>query len=221
MNENNNYKNGKFLKIVLLVFYELLFLIGFLNAQDSQWINYSTSTVIYSIVEEGNSLWIGTNSGLVKLDKTTGVSTFFNHSNSGLPYNRVNAISIDDSGNKWIGTEGGGFSKFDGSTWTTYNEANTGLPIDFVRTLAIDGNGNKWLGGGDGLIKFDGTKWTNYNVLNSGLPDNWITSIAIDSNGNKWIGTNDKGLAMFDGINWKIYNSKIRAFKVEEYYQYQ
>jgi hypothetical protein len=33
-----------------------------------------------------------------------------------------------DSGNKWIGTDGGGLAKFDGVNWTVYNKSNSGLP---------------------------------------------------------------------------------------------
>ena len=42
--------------------------------------------------------------------------TVYNETNSGLPYNRVLAIAIDASGNKWIGTDEGGLAVYSGGT---------------------------------------------------------------------------------------------------------
>ncbi len=114
----------------------------------------------------------------------------YNTSNSGLPYDDVNSIAIDQEGNKWIGTDGGGVAKFDGLNWTVYNTSNSGLPYDDVNSIAIDQEGNKWIGtDGGGVAKFDGLNWTVYNTSNSGLPYDDVNSIAIDQQGNKWIGT--------------------------------
>ncbi len=93
----------------------------------------------------------------------------YNTSNSGLPDIVLKSLAIDGSGNKWIGTYGGGLAKFDGTNWTVYNTSNSGLPYNYVKSLAIDGSGNKWIGTEWWrLAKFDGTNWTVYNTSNSG-----------------------------------------------------
>ena len=77
--------------------------------------------------------------------------TVYNTSNSGLPNDSIYALAIDEQGNKWIGTRGGGLAKFDGETWTVYNTSNSGLPFDGVYALAIDAQANLWIattGGG-------------------------------------------------------------------------
>ena len=56
------------------------------------------------------------------------------------------SLAIDGSGNKWIGTDGGGLAKYDGTNWTVYNTSNSGLPDNRVHSIAIDGSGNKWIG---------------------------------------------------------------------------
>ena len=66
----------------------------------------------------------------------------YNTSTSGLPSNRVLSITIDGSGNKWVGTERG-LAKFDGTNWTVYNSKNSALPSNEVHSIAIDGSGNK------------------------------------------------------------------------------
>ena len=126
----------------------------------------------------------------------------YDTSNSGLPSDMVSSIVIDGSGNKWIGTDGGGLAVFDWKNWTVYEE-----PFTFISTIAIDGSENKWIGSWGNLALFDGTNWTEYNESNSGLPSDVINTIAIDGSGDKWIGTYGGGLFQFDGNNWTVYNT--------------
>jgi hypothetical protein len=63
-----------------------------------------------------------------------------------MPNNVTKSIVIDDSGNKWIGTSGGGLLKFDDTNWTPYTSSNSGMPSNDVYSIAIDGSGNKWIG---------------------------------------------------------------------------
>ena len=119
----------------------------------------------------------------------------YNTSNTGLLYNTVYTIVIDESGNKWIGTWLG-LSKFDGVRWTVYNSSNSGLPFNVVRSIVKDDSSNIWIGI-NGLVKFDGINWTVYNALNSGLPNDFIYAIDIDDAGNKWIGTYEGGIAVY------------------------
>ncbi len=128
----------------------------------TQWINYTNGDGVSAIVAEGNDISVGTNGGLVKIDKTTGNTVFYNHANSGLPSNDVRSLAIDGNGTKWIGTKYGGLARFDGTTWTVYNMSNSGLPSNDVTSLAIDGNGTKWIGTGDG-----GLAAFNENGINS------------------------------------------------------
>ncbi len=93
-------------------------------------------------------IWVGSNpigGGLAKFDGTNW--TVYDTDNSGLPDNHVEVITIDNNGNKWIGTYYKGFAKFDGTNWTVYNINNSGLSNNNVRAIAIDNNDNKWIGG--------------------------------------------------------------------------
>ena len=190
-----------------------------LHAQNPEWINYNssnsglTSDHVSSIAIDGlGNKWIGTypyytgpnevvGGGVAKFD---GINwTVYNTSNSGLPNNYINSIAIDNSGNKWIGTEGG-LAKFDGTNWIVYTYFDSGLPSNNIVAIAIDNAGILWIGTSGGLAKFDGTNWTTYDPSNSGYG---ILTISIDGSGNKWIGTYDSGLRKFDGINWTKYTS--------------
>jgi ligand-binding sensor domain-containing protein len=164
----NNKINHRIKPFISLVF--VLIVINPSLSQTQEWIGFTSGKEIWCLAEEGQYLWVGTNGGLVKLNKLTGEFIVYGKWNSGLPINDVRAIAIDGQGNKWIGTVGG-LAKFDGINWTVYNTSNSGLPANYVRAIAIDGQGNKWIGTGGGLAKFDGVNWTVYNTSNSGLPD--------------------------------------------------
>jgi ligand-binding sensor domain-containing protein len=142
-----------------MIFLLLLFisLTGFINAQTPQWINYTNGDNINALASEGNTMWVGTRGGLVELDKVTGISTFYNKVNSGLPDNDILAISIDENGTKWIGTAHGGLVAFDGTNWIVYNTVNSELPDNNVRSIVIDNDGTRWIGTNGGLAEIDNT----------------------------------------------------------------
>jgi len=118
------------MKKVILLFVTLISLIGFADAQNPQWLYYINGDNIYALAEEGNDMWVGTNGGVVKLDKTTGIPTFYNTSNSGLPNNWVYSITIDNSGTKWMGVYSGGLA--------AYNE--NGIPVSIKEDIATEYN---------------------------------------------------------------------------------
>lgn len=66
--------------------------------------------------------------------------------NSGLPNNSVYSIAMEDNGDVWIGTGGGGLAKFDGYNWEVFDHTNSKLPKDFVYTVTIDDENTKWIG---------------------------------------------------------------------------
>jgi len=88
----------------------------------TQWINYTNGDGVSAIVAEGNDISVGTNGGLVKIDKTTGNTVFYNHANSGLPSNDVRSLAIDGNGTKWIGTGDGGLAAFNENGINSVNE---------------------------------------------------------------------------------------------------
>jgi hypothetical protein len=128
-------------------------------------------------------------------------------------FNVVNAIAIDQEGNKWFGT-GWGVSKFDGQNWTTYTYPD--LAHNRVNAIAVDAEGNIWFGTEwNGVSKFDGAIWTTYNTSNSGLASDHVNAITTDAEGNRWFATKPHcdfgctggGVSKFDGATWTNYNT--------------
>ena len=173
---------------------------------------------VWSILEDRSGiLWIGTNSGLNKVDiqKQQFTSFCYDPLHSGsLSDGDVSSILEDDSGNLWVGTGGGGLNLYDPKHKVFIKFKNDpddpySLSNNEVLALYQDRNGNIWIGTYDGLNKLSSEslikvktqqrspKFTHYkhDSNNPGsLSDNRVYSILEDKSGNLWIGTVDGGL---------------------------
>ena len=113
------------MKMFVLAVVLTLCLSDLAHAQNQQWIVYSSRRdMVNASVEEGEFLWLGSNRGLIRLEKSSGVATYYNTSNSGLPENDITELVIDQEGKKWMSAGFSGLISYDGAVWTTYNTSN-------------------------------------------------------------------------------------------------
>lgn len=125
----------------------------------------------------------------------------------GLNDNSVRCMLVDQLGNLWLGTDGGGVSKFDGYSFSHFT-VKSGLRNNIVRCIIQDKCGDLWFGtDGGGVSKYDGKYFTNY-TKKVGLSNNRIYSILQDKSGNIWIGTYGGGVSKFDGKSFTNYTMK-------------
>jgi ligand-binding sensor domain-containing protein len=199
-----------------LIFVLVLFLYAISFAQNDNWDNIiSGGKVITTLAEFENYIWVGTDIGLIKLNKTDGSIDIFDKT-SGLPGNFITATAIDNNGNIWFGLSSSeyglsyGLVKYDGANFNIYNTSNSDLPSNNITALCIDEEGILWIGCSQILsysciVKYDGVDWITYDANNSLLPAGaLIKSIAIDST-KLWVGTHG-GLVSFDGTIWELYS---------------
>lgn len=78
----------------------------------------------------------------------------------GLAQSQVYAVLADSRGYIWAGTQGGGLSRFDGTTFQTYSDIQ-GLAGNYVQCLWEDQQGRLWIGTELGLSIFDGATFQN------------------------------------------------------------
>jgi hypothetical protein len=115
----------------------------------------------------------------------------------GLINETIHSLLRDTNGNLWIGTYGGGVSKYDGVSFTHFTEKE-GLGNNVVVTILEDKNKNLWFGTlGGGVCKYDGKTFTHFTEK-EGLGSNFVNSIIEDKGGNVWIGTSDAGVTKYD-----------------------
>lgn len=152
----------------------------------------SYTTVGNTIALEDTSLWVTYTAG-----------------NSDLPSSIVNAVTLDDEENLWVGASEGGVIKITGDQWIIYNESNSPFPSDVsVNSLNKDRFGNIWIGTSDGLYKFSAGSWTYYDNNNSGLPGNHITCIEFDIHDAVWVGTNSGIGVLAADASWQTFTAQ-------------
>ncbi|NIM78841.1 MAG: response regulator [Candidatus Aminicenantes bacterium] len=117
----------------------------------------------------------------------------------GLAQSQVYVVFQDSRGYLWIGTWGGGVSRFDGKTFANYSTKD-GLSDNFVYMIIEDHQGNLWFGTDYGLNKYDGKSFTSY-TKKDGLPDDTVWVIQEDRSGYLWLGTYAGGISRFDTAN--------------------
>ncbi|MGE5353478.1 MAG: two-component regulator propeller domain-containing protein [Acidobacteriota bacterium] len=184
------------------IFILILFLSSFSYGQNSEWVNFYGPNYPNCVAVDGNYIWTGTRTGLMRFNRLTFQKDFYYTFNSGLPDNYVTSIAADKNGFIWIGT-GRGIAKFDGKTWTVFNSSNSELPGDAVTSIVIDTSGSIWVGTSEsGIARFNGATWTVFN-LESGLKDNRVTTLALDKRNNTvYAGFYSTGVAKFNGTKW-------------------
>jgi ligand-binding sensor domain-containing protein len=101
--------------------------------------------------------------------------------------NYVFAIHAAPDDTIWVGTWGGGVSRFDGANWRNYTTSD-GLAGNIVYSIARDRDGAFWFGTDGGLSRYDGERWHTFD-RSSGLMENHVYAIAAAPSGDVWVGT--------------------------------
>jgi two-component sensor histidine kinase len=142
-------------------------------------------------------LWFATSKGLTR--SSNGIFKNFT-TKDGLPSNNIRTLLLDKKGNLWIGTFGGGLSKYDYNSFQNFTKKD-GLSHNYIHTLFEDSKGNIWIGTGNGANKYTDGKFTSYANA-KGFCNSYIGSITEDKHGNMWFGT-DRCAVMYDGLYFK------------------
>ncbi len=111
---------------------------------------------------------------------------------------QVYSLLQDSRGYLWMGTRGGGISRFDGVNFKTFT-VNDGLINNYVFCIKEDQKHNLWIGTNNGLSKYNGIKFQNYLPANDSAQV-WIQDLDFDLKGRKWLATNI-GVLMLDSNN--------------------
>lgn len=173
----------------------------------------SSNVISNLLIDENNTLWVGTENGLNKFDADSELftRTKFETKHPDAPPTsgdyKICSIHLTREGNDfWIGTQSG-MVKFDRVTGNyefyphQYEVHRYGWGS--VNRIAEDEMGQLWLGTAVGLMRFNPSnqEYTYYqhDPLNSqSLSHNLISSLLIDKTGTLWAGTSGLGINIFD-----------------------
>ena len=180
----------------------------------------SANQVLDILIESDSVIWVATfGGGLNKLsfkENSSGEYPAFTHYKknisepSSISDNRVYILYKDSKDNFWVGTYGGGLSKFNPVTGKfqnlfTHQSSTQSLGIDKILSILEDSDGTIWIGtSGGGLCRFtpDDNKYFCYSK-NEGLTSSVVYGILEDNSGNLWISTDD-GIFMLNRSTGKF-----------------
>ncbi len=122
---------------------------------------------------------------------------------AGLESDNTKVTLADQWGNYWLGTSGGGLTRYAASTqeFTQYTEAD-GLADKEVYALSKDSSGTLWLATSRGVSTFDGKNFSNFSKDRS-FADIKCRAILVDQKNRIWIGTEGDGLKLYDGNSYR------------------
>jgi signal transduction histidine kinase/ligand-binding sensor domain-containing protein/CheY-like chemotaxis protein len=171
----------------------------------------SQSTVFCIAQDHRGFLWFGTEDGLNRYDgHTFRIYKCDPENPNSLGFSYIKALHEDRAGRLWVGSFGGGLSRYDRATDQfiryQYREENpSGLSSDSIQTLCEDRSGTLWIGTTSGLNHYDPVTDTisRFNIVGDD-PDSQpvnVLAIAEDALGRLWVGTEHQGLFRCDRLN--------------------
>jgi signal transduction histidine kinase/ligand-binding sensor domain-containing protein len=149
--------------------------------------------VMRSLVCTGQEVWMGTDSGLVRLKD--GQETLYTTKN-GLADDVILSLAEGQDGVMWAGTRNG-FSRLRNGSFESYGYRD-GLSQNAVFAVREDREGSLWVATKNGLNQFLDGAATRY-TRSEGLPSDDMGPLFEDHRGVLWAGTLDGGLARFNG----------------------
>ncbi|MGV3532285.1 MAG: sensor histidine kinase [Chthoniobacteraceae bacterium] len=143
-------------------------------------------------------LWAGTSAGLARFDGTRFRAFGLR---DGLRSVRISTLAEDMHGALWIGTTGGGLSRYQDGRITTFGAAEgASLDADIV-SLATTPDGVVWIGTARGLVKWRDGKLTSVGEA-EGLPAQQVRALTLDSAGVLWVSVLEQGLFRAEGTRF-------------------
>ncbi len=152
-------------------------------ASPIHWERFTTadglpSNRVLCVVSDGDSVWAGTDNGLVLISHGHIKKVFTPE--DGLAGRVVTALSLDsNTGDLWIATYGG-VSHYSAGSFQSYTSLASGLANDVVFDIVVQGN-SVWAATAAGLSRLDlrTGSWTTFDSRNTPMADPWPVSIAI------------------------------------------
>jgi len=155
------------------------------------------SASVRALLCVGDTVWVGTSDGLIRIhDNEQHLFT----AKDGLADDFVFSLAEGSAGTIWIGTRNG-FSRLRNGHLDSFRPQD-GLSQSNAIAMFEDREGTLWVGTKRGLNQFVEGRGVPYTA-SEGLPSNEAGPVLEDRAGIVWAGTLDRGLARFDGHEFR------------------
>jgi ligand-binding sensor domain-containing protein/signal transduction histidine kinase len=166
---------------------------------------------VRALLCEGDTVWAGTSDGLVRIrgnDRNANERNNAQHLftvKDDLADNFIFSLTQGSAGTIWIGTRNG-FSRLRDGEFDSFHPQD-GLSQSTAMSMFEDREGTLWVGTKRGLNQFVDGRGVPYTV-SEGLPSNDAGPVLEDHTGAVWAGTLDRGLARFDGQDFRTLTTR-------------
>ncbi len=144
------------------------------------------TSIVNCVVEDSQYSYLGTNGGIVRIERSTGEKFLYHIANSTLPSNIVLSMTIGADHTLWVGTNHG-IASLSGDIWQNYHYT---MPLNIVNYIHCDAFGNVYAGGKIGLYyglaRYDGNDWRFFSSEGTVLPNCNILDMASSPDGKLW-----------------------------------
>lgn len=131
---------------------------------------------IFFLEADGDSLWIGTEGGLILYHNQKWKSWT---TKDGLPWNVIMGIAKDRrTGELWLALFGEGIARFSGGHFEHFTQMNSGLLNDVVYGIDIQGD-NVWVATTAGISRYNQVtgEWTVFNEKHAPMEEVWTYNV--------------------------------------------
>jgi diguanylate cyclase (GGDEF)-like protein len=149
-------------------------------------------------------LWVGTEAGLVRLDRRNGSQTVFRAGAGSLPSDDINVLYVDSARRLWVGTSDG-LALWDPTAGLFHVYRNdpadpSSLPDNHIVSLHQDRTGLLWIGTKfGGLARWNPRTWSlgqHPGGAEESMPSRNVIAFTEDARGRLWVATFGGGLTI-------------------------
>lgn len=151
----------------------------------TQWESFTSESTdgglindhIFFLESDGDSLWIGTEGGLVLYYDGTWQSWT---EADGLPWRVIMGIAKDEKrGDLWLALFGEGLARFSGGRFEHFTQMNSGLLNDVSYGVDVQGD-NVWVASTAGISRYNQVtgEWAVFNEQNAPMEEVWTYNVS-------------------------------------------
>jgi class 3 adenylate cyclase/streptogramin lyase len=193
---------------------------------DRKGLAVGPSIHVQAIVPAGDTIWVGTDSGLYVID--TRRIPWDLRPLATVPRTPITSMARDALGNLWIGTHGSGLMRLQGRTFKGYSTADK-LSSPYVEQVLLDAYQNVWIGTRQGvdMLEFDPLQEELLDVDHYGRDEGLLgietfrNACYLDLDSALWFGTVRGATRIDPTLNERDENEPItRITGLQLFYQY-
>lgn len=178
-----------------------------LSLAQNQWVNYTSGKYVMDVQVNDQYVWASTTGGLVRIEKSSGTTEFYNFVNSPLTSNSQYSVELGPNNDVWV-LAGNSIFKIVADDWVRFDSVDQTLPQGMI-SLETTQSGDMWIYHEEGLMKISGDSVTATYDENDWTVLPFSSEFTSFGNDSLWFTSNFfdfSTISMFDGTEFQELN---------------